>query len=79
MNTLEAIYNRRSCRNYTEEPVTEEQLQTILKAAFSAPTAVNAQPWEYIVVTEEPVLDKIKDKMLFARLMHIRRLWSAEI
>lgn len=45
MNTLEAIYNRRSCRNYTEEPV----------------------------------LDKIKDKMLFARLMHIRRLWSAEI
>ena len=47
MNTLEAIYNRRSCRDFTDEPVTVEQIDTILKAAFSAPTAVNTQPWEY--------------------------------
>lgn len=47
MNTLEAIYNRRSCRDFTDEPVTGEQIDTILKAAFSAPTAVNTQPWEY--------------------------------
>ena len=67
MNTLEAIYNRRSCRNFTEKPVTEEQLDIILRAAFSAPSAVNTQPWEFIVITEEEVLNKIKDKMYFAK------------
>ena len=67
MNTLEAIYNRRSCRNFTDEPVTGEQIDTILKAAFSAPTAVNTQPWEYIVINDESVLDKVKEKMYFAK------------
>ena len=63
MNTLEAIYNRRSCRNFTDEPVTVEQIDTILKAAFSAPTAVNTQPWEYIVINDESVLDKVKEEL----------------
>lgn len=67
MNTLEAIYNRRSCRMYTEEKVKDEDVDKVLHAAFSAPTAVNAQPWEFIVVTEDEVLDKIKNKMVFAR------------
>ena len=57
MNTLEAIYKRRSCRDFTDEPVTGDQIDTILKAAFSAPTAVNTQPWEYIVINDESVLD----------------------
>ena len=65
MNTLEAIYNRRSCRNFTDEPVTVEQIDTILKAAFSAPTAVNTQPWEYIVINDEKIIDKEKESKTY--------------
>ncbi|MHB8131910.1 MAG: nitroreductase family protein [Mobilitalea sp.] len=67
METLEAIFNRRSIRDYTEEQVTDAEIEILLKAAFSAPTAVNVQPWEFVVINEKEVLDKIKDKMLFAR------------
>ncbi|MFZ2539411.1 MAG: nitroreductase family protein [Oscillospiraceae bacterium] len=67
MQTLEAIYNRRSCRDYTDERVSEDEINILLKAAFSAPTAVNAQPWEYIVINQIEVLNKIRDKMFFAK------------
>jgi len=46
LNTLEAIYKRRSIRKFTDESVSEEQIDILLHAAFSAPTAANAQPWE---------------------------------
>ena len=49
------------------DPVDQETLILLLKAAMSAPTACNSQPWEFIVVTQTEVLDKIRSKMLFAR------------
>ncbi len=67
METLEAIFNRRSIRNFTEEPVTDGEIEIILRAAFSAPTAVNTQPWEFVVINNKEILDKTKDKMVFAR------------
>lgn len=39
----------------------------LLKAAMSAPTACNSQPWEFIVVTESETLDRIRSRLLFAR------------
>ncbi len=53
MDTLEAIATRRSVRSYTDQKVSEEQIQTILKAAMQAPSAHNKQPWEFVVVTEK--------------------------
>ncbi len=67
METLDAIFNRRSIRNFTEVSVTDAEIQILLNAAFSAPTAVNAQPWEFVVINEEGILDNIRDKMPFAR------------
>lgn len=67
METRETIFNRRSCREYKEQEVHKEQLETLLKAAFSAPTAVNAQPWEFVVINEKSVLDELRDKLRFAR------------
>lgn len=66
METLEAIFKRRSVREFTDEMVTEEEINKLLKAAFSAPTAVNTQPWEYVVINDEETLNKIKSKMKFA-------------
>ncbi len=59
METLEAIHTRRSIRKYTDRPVPEELVTEILRAAMSAPSAVNAQPWIFIVVDDRKLLDEI--------------------
>jgi nitroreductase len=50
MDVLEAIYTRRSVRDFTDEPVTPEQLKKILKAGSWAPSGLNNQPWRFVVV-----------------------------
>lgn len=52
MDALEAIMTRRSIRKYTDEPVTDEEVQTLLKAAMAAPSAANKQPWHFVVVRD---------------------------
>ena len=50
---LDVIMTRTSIRNFTGEPVPQEQLETILKAGMAAPTAMNSQPWRFVVVTDQ--------------------------
>jgi nitroreductase len=49
---LKVIQDRRSIRDYTEDPVSEEDLNAILEAARQAPSGENAQPWRFIVVKD---------------------------
>ncbi|MDR2160669.1 MAG: nitroreductase family protein [Desulfovibrio sp.] len=56
MDTLTAIHTRRSVRSYTPEPVSEEEIQTLLEAAMTAPSAGNAQPWTFLVITDPGLL-----------------------
>jgi nitroreductase len=53
MDAIQAILTRRSIRKYTEAPVTDEQVETLLKAAMAAPSAANKQPWHFIVVRDQ--------------------------
>lgn len=57
--TIEDIMTRTSVRSYTSEPVTDEQLDTLLRAAMAAPTAGNKQPWRMVVVNDRAELDTI--------------------
>ena len=50
MDCIDAIMNRRSIRTYTDEPVTDAQLEIVLRAAMAAPSAGNQQSWRIIVV-----------------------------
>ena len=61
------ILQRRSVRSFLDQPVEVEKLELLLRAAMSAPTACNSQPWEFVVITEREVLDKLRDKLMFAR------------
>ncbi|WP_136796902.1 nitroreductase family protein [Desulfosediminicola ganghwensis] len=61
MNVPEAILTRRSIRKYTDAPVTDEQINTILEAAMMAPSAGNQQPWQFIVVRNKEIQGKLKD------------------
>lgn len=47
---LQAIQQRRSIRRFTPEPLTREQIQTILEAGRWAPSGKNTQPWRFVVV-----------------------------
>ncbi|MDR0936048.1 MAG: nitroreductase [Oscillospiraceae bacterium] len=58
---LDAIYERRSIRQYTADPVTDEQLALILKAAQESPSARNGQPWHFSVVTNQELIKEIND------------------
>lgn len=58
---------RRSVRAYQDRPVEEEKIEAILKAAMSAPSACNCQPWEFVVVTESEVLSQLQGKLLAGR------------
>lgn len=53
MNVIDAIKNRRSIRAFTDKPVSRETIMEILNAACRAPSAMNTQPWEFIVITGE--------------------------
>ena len=58
-NVLKFITKRRSIRKFTGDPVPREALITALKAAMAAPSANDAKPWEFIVVTEKEKIKKL--------------------
>lgn len=57
--TIHDILTRTSVRSYTDRPVEEATLDTLLRCAMSAPTAVNKQPWRFVVINERAMLDTI--------------------
>jgi nitroreductase len=50
---LDAIANRASCRAYKPDPVPDEMVDELTRAALSAPSANNARPWHLIVVKDQ--------------------------
>lgn len=59
MDTMETILTRRSIRKYTNEKISEEEIDKILKAAMYAPSAMNYQPWHFIVINKREAIDQI--------------------
>lgn len=70
MNLLEAMYGRRAVRSYSSRRVDEATVQSLLRAAVQAPSAMNAQPWVFAVVQDAAQLKRYSDRskaMLLAR------------
>ncbi|RJS71926.1 MAG: nitroreductase [Candidatus Syntrophoarchaeum sp. WYZ-LMO15] len=63
MDLIEAIKGRRSIRNYTDEPVTDEELEFIFEAARWAPSWANTQCWEFIVVRDPEMKEKLAETL----------------
>jgi nitroreductase len=61
MDALEVIFNRRSIRQYTSEEIPENTIEILLKAAMYAPSAVNKQPWHFIVFRNRLIMKQIMD------------------
>ena len=61
------MMTRVSVRQFTGEKISAEQIDTLLRAAMAAPTAINKQPWAFIVVTDEALLDKLGEELPYSR------------
>lgn len=53
---IENIMTRTSIRQYKDQPVEQEKIDILLKAAMAAPSAVNLQPWHFIVITDKQTI-----------------------
>jgi len=53
---IENIMTRTSIRKYKDQPVEQEKIDIMLKAAMAAPTALNLQPWHFIVIDDKNTL-----------------------
>ncbi len=67
---FDVVFHRRSVRSFTAAPVTEAELDRLLRAAMAAPSAKNEQPWEFVVVTDRGILDGLADELPFAKMAH---------
>ena len=59
METLEAIYTRRSVREFTSDPISEADVHDLLRAGMQAPSARNEQPWHFILIDDTELLHAI--------------------
>jgi nitroreductase len=67
---LENIYTRTSIRAYQDRPVEDQKVEQILRAAMSAPTAVNKQPWAFVVINQKEKLKQLADSLPYAKMLH---------
>ena len=68
-SVFDAIATRRSIRMFDKtRPVGEDQIERMLRAAMAAPTAVNKQPWEFVVVTDKATLSALSKVHPHARI-----------
>ncbi|MCL2498950.1 MAG: nitroreductase family protein [Defluviitaleaceae bacterium] len=58
-DVLKAIFERNSCRDFSGEPLTDEQVDLLVKSALASPSAMNAMPWHIIAVTDKAMLDEM--------------------
>lgn len=68
MELSEVLLKRRSVRKFTDEPVSEDDIEKLLRAAMSGPSACNRRPWEFFVVTDAEKLEELRMASRFSRM-----------
>ncbi len=66
---LNNILTRRSVRDFNGEAIKKEDLVLLLKAGMSAPSAVNRQPWSFVVVEKMETLEALSAKLPYAKML----------
>ena len=68
-DALSVIHSRKSVRNFTGQSVSKDSLDKMLRAGMAAPTAVNKQPWAFVVVTDRKTLDTLAAGLPYAKML----------
>lgn len=69
METLKAIFTRRSVRDFKSDLISEADLQDLLRAGMQAPSARNEQPWHFIVIDDQELLHAITEFHPYAKML----------
>lgn len=69
MDVIEAIMTRGSIRKYTGEPISEKDLDIIVRSGMQAPSAHNRQPWEFIVIRDRDKFEEIAKGHKYAKML----------
>lgn len=75
MTLLDAVYNRRAARSYTSQEVEAKIVNKLIDAATQAPSAMNSQPWAFLVVRNSSILRELSDSAKSFLSKNIR--WKA--
>lgn len=68
MDAIRAIHTRRSVRKFLDEPVPDDLVQEALSAAMMAPSARNAQPWQFVLIDDKAMLEEYATKHTNAKM-----------
>ena len=66
---IEAIYKRRSIREYTNDEVTPEQLREIVRAGAWAPSGLNNQPWRFVIIRDPAVRKQLAGETHYSHII----------
>jgi len=66
---MNAIFKRRSIRKYTEEVVSDELIESLLRAGMAAPSARNKQPWHFVVIDDRKILNEIPKFHTYSQML----------
>lgn len=66
---LENIFARKSVRSYTDQPVSREQLDTLVRTAMAAPSGRDMRPWKFVVVDDAAVMDSLSRQLPYAKML----------
>lgn len=64
---LHILFRRRSIRKYLDQPVEPENIDLLLQAGMAAPSAMNNQPWEFVVITDPEPLQHLRNSLPFGK------------
>jgi nitroreductase len=64
---LALIFRRRSVRKFQPDPVSEAEIDALLQAAMAAPSASNRRPWEFVAVSDENQLARLRRRLPLGR------------
>ena len=66
---MDVIFNRRSIRRYKKQAVEPDKVEKLLRSAMQAPSAVNQQPWEFIVVQNKGGLERLAGISAYSKMV----------
>ena len=64
---MNAIFKRKSIRNFLDKEIEDDKIERLLKAGMQAPSAINSQPWEFLVVKDKEGIRKIENMSQYSK------------
>ena len=64
---MNAIFKRKRIRKFLDKEIEDEKIERLLKAGMQAPSAINSQPWEFLVVRDKECIETISNMSIYSK------------